>query len=124
MKDNAVLDKSKQFAVRAIKLYQYLTTKKKEFIISKQLFRSGTSIGANVKEAQGAQSRKDFRTKLNIALKEAKESEYWLELLNETGYLSKKEYDSIVRDCDEINRLLVAIIKTTNYKLKTSNSTF
>ena len=113
MSENAVLIKSKAFAIRVIKLYKYLTTSKKEFVLSKQLLDSGTSIGANVREGCRAQSKKDFISKMNIALKEAAESEYWLELLFESEYLSKSEYSSIAPDCAELNKLLIAIIKTS-----------
>jgi four helix bundle protein len=114
MGGNIVLDKSKAFAVRIVKLYQYLTDSKKEFVLSKQLLRSGTSIGANVREAHNSQSKREFVAKMNIALKEASESEYWLELLHETGYLSEAEFNSIMPDCGELNRLLISIIKTSN----------
>ena len=118
MIDNVILDKSKEFAVRIIRLYQYLCEQKKEYVLAKQLLRSGTSVGANVREAQHAQSQKDFLSKMNIALKEAYESEYWLELLIETDYLSKPEFDSIIKDCNELNKLLISIIKTTKLKAK------
>lgn len=114
MSDNIIFNKSKIFAVRIINLYKYLCDTKNEYVISKQLLRSGTSIGANVREAGVAQSKKDFIAKMNIALKEAAESEYWIELLHETNYISKNEFDSIKSDCSEINRLLISIIKTSN----------
>ena len=110
--DNAVKDKSKAFAIRTVKLYQYLTDEKKEYVLSKQLLRSGTSIGANVSEGIRAQSRPDFFAKLNIALKEAEETSYWLELLHETDYLTEDEFSSIYGDCEELIKLLVAITKT------------
>ena len=88
--DNIIVDKSKVFALRIIRLYQYLKNEKSEFVLSKQLLRSGTSIGANVKEAIRGQSRADFYAKLNISLKEASETEYWLELLHESEYIGKK----------------------------------
>ena len=106
--------KSKAFAIRIVKLYQWLVDKKKEFVLVKQLLRSGTSIGANVREAHHAQSKREFVAKMNIALKEAAESEYWLELLFETNYLDKKEFDSINKDCVEIKSLLISIIKSSN----------
>lgn len=112
--DNAVADKSKLFALRIIKLYNYLKDEQKEYIISKQLMRSGTSIGANVKEAIRGQSKPDFYAKLNIALKEASETEYWLELLHESSYLNDSFFDSIYEDCQELIKLLVAITKTQN----------
>ena len=112
--DNAVADKSKLFALRIIKLYNYLKDEQKEYIISKQLMRSGTSIGANVKEAIRGQSKPDFYAKLNIALKEASETEYWLELLHESSYLNDSFFESINEDCQELIKLLVAITKTQN----------
>lgn len=110
---NPVMDKSKRFAVRCVRLYQYLTTEKREFVLSKQLLRSGTSIGANCREALRAQSRADFVSKMNIALKEADETAYWLELLTETDYLTDSQFQSLHRDAEELTRLLVSIIKTT-----------
>ena len=109
-KDNAIVDKSKLFALRIIKLYNYIKDEKKEYILSKQLIRSGTSIGANVKEAIRGQSRPDFYAKLNIALKEASETEYWLELLHDSGYLN----DAFYEDCQELIKILVSITKTQN----------
>ena len=111
--DNAILNKSKAFAIRIIRLYQYLKDDKKEFVLSNQLLRSGTSIGANCREAYRAQSPADFTAKLGIALKEAEESAYWLELLAETNYLTKDQFDSIYADNEELIKLLVSIIKTT-----------
>ena len=111
MKDNIIADKSKAFAVRIVNLYKYLTKEKQEYILSKQLIRSGTSIGANVREAGQAQSKNDFISKMNIALKEASESEYWLELLHETEFLSDEQFTSIYSDCNELNKLLIAIVK-------------
>ena len=113
MKENLIADKSKQFAIRIIRLYQHLTENGREFVLSKQILRSGTSIGANVREAIQAQSRKDFIAKMQIALKEASETEYWLELLHETDYLSDKEYKSIAADCASINKILISIVKTS-----------
>lgn len=113
MADNLVLDKSKAYAVRIIKLYQYLTEEKREFILSKQLLRSGTSIGANGREAYRAQSRADFVSKLSIALKEAEETAYWLELLFETNYITNEQFKSIYSDNEELIKLLVSIIKST-----------
>ena len=111
--DNSIQEKSFHFAARIVKLCRYLQNEKKEFILAKQLLRSGTSIGANVSEAQQAQSRPDFVSKLNIALKEATETEYWLRLLHETDYLNNEQFDSIFNDCNEVKSLLVAIVKTT-----------
>ena len=109
---NVIVDKSKSFALRIIKTYQYLVGEKKEFVLSKQILRSGTSIGANVKEAIRGQSKADFYAKMNIALKEASETEYWLELLHESGYLSKEAFESIYADCQEVLRILMSITKT------------
>ena len=113
MKDNILLDKSFAFAIRIVKLYKYLSQDKKEFILSKQLLRSGTSIGANINEAQDAQSKNDFISKLSISLKEARETKYWIELLRETDYLTDKEANNILEDLIEVIKLLVSIIKTT-----------
>lgn len=110
--DNPIVDKSKAFAIRIIKLYNFLCDEKREFILSKQLLRSGTSIGANVKEAIRGESKADFYHKMNISLKEASESEYWLELLCETDYITKQQFDSINADCVELIKLLTAITKT------------
>ena len=110
--DNVIVDKSKAFALRIIKLYKYLCSDKNEYILSKQLLRSGTSIGANVKEAIRGQSKADFVSKLNISLKEASETEYWLELLHESGYLSDEQFNSIYADCVELLKLLTAIINS------------
>lgn len=109
---NVILEKSKAFAIRIVRLYQYLCNEKKEFVLSKQVLRSGTSIGANVREAIRGQSKPDFLSKMNIALKEASETEYWLELLYETDYIDKKQYESIGHDCAEINKILIAILKS------------
>ena len=111
--DNQVLQKSKAFAVRIIRLSQHLTEEKKEKVLSRQVLRSGTSIGANVKEAVRGQSTADFLSKMQIALKEASEPEYWLELLAETDYLSEKASDSVLKDCRELIRLITAIVRTT-----------
>ena len=111
MKDNVVKDKSLEFAVRIVNLYKFLVNEQKEFVMSKQILRSGTSIGANIREAEQAQSRADFINKLNIALKEANETEYWLELLIRTEYITQEQYESINNDSTEINKLLISIIK-------------
>ena len=112
--DNLIADKSKAFAIRIIRLFQYLQSEKKEFIMTKQLLRSGTSIGANIRESVYAQSDKDFRSKLKIALKESSETAYWLELLVETDYLVKQEFESIYNDCIEITKILTSIINTNS----------
>jgi four helix bundle protein len=110
--DRAIQNKSFRFAVRIVNLCKVLRSSRKEFILSNQLLRSGTSIGANISEAQQAQSRADFTSKLNIALKEATETEYWLRLLAATDYLNDSELNSIVQDCDELIKILVSSIKT------------
>lgn len=111
--DNVVIDKSFRFAVRIVNLCKFLRETKNEYVISKQLLRSGTSIGANAAESQQAQSRADFVSKLNIALKEAVETDYWIRLLHETEYLTNEQFDSIMVDCDELERLLASIVKTS-----------
>ena len=109
---SAVADKRFEFAVRIVNLSKYLRYRKKEFVLSKQLLRSGTSIGANVSEGRRAQSKADFLAKMNIALKEANETHYWLRLLYRTDYLTKSEFQSIESDVDELLRILTAICKT------------
>ena len=114
-KDNIILEKSFTFAVRIVKLYQYLCDSKKEFILSKQLLRSGTSIGANVNEAQAAQSKNDFISKLSISSKEARETKYWIDLLIASNYLNieDKHTKSLVLDIEEIIKIITSIIKST-----------
>ena len=116
MKENILLDKSFDFAVRIVNLYKHVTNNKKEYILSKQLLRSGTSIGANVTEAQRGQSKADFTAKMAIALKEPYETEYWLRLLYKTEYMNGNEYDSIHKDIEEIISLLISICKTASSK--------
>ncbi|MCL1674994.1 four helix bundle protein [Elizabethkingia meningoseptica] len=115
--DNIIKQKSFNFAIRIIKLYQYLSNDKKEFILSKQILRSGTSIGAMVRESEHAQSKSDFIHKLSIAQKEINETIYWLELFQATDYLSKQEFESINEDAVEIIKLITSIIKTTKNNL-------
>ena len=112
--ENIIVDKSFDFAVRIVNLYKYLDNKKKEHILSKQLLRSGTSVGANVSEAVRAQSKADFISKMSIALKEATETSYWLKLLYKTDYLNKAQYDNINADTNELIGILTAICKTSN----------
>ncbi len=112
MKENALIDKSIAFASRILKLHRYLVKDRKETVISKQIVRSGTSIGANINEANYGQSKADFISKLHIALKETAETEYWLKLLIMSEYLSADMGKSILRDCLEIKRILVASINT------------
>ena len=111
--ENVVVEKSMDFAVRIVKLCRYLKSENKEFEISKQLLRSGTSIGANIKEAQEGQSKSDFVSKMNIALKETSETEYWLELLYRTDSITKQQYESMKDNCKELLRLLTAIVKNS-----------
>lgn len=111
-------DKSMAYAIRIVRLYRYLTDEKHEFVMSKQLLRCGTSIGANTKESKNAQSRNDFLNKLNIALKEADETEYWLELLYKTDYLDQNQYLSIQNDTNEIIKILTSITKTLKTERK------
>ena len=115
-KESVTHTKSKLFAIRIIRFYKYLTEEKKEFIISKQLMRSGTSIGANIRESYFAQSQADFIHKLNIALKEADETAYWLELLVESNIIEEHMFNSLYTDVKEIIALLVASIKTAKEK--------
>ena len=111
-KDNIVLNKSFRFAIRIIRLYQHLKDTKKEFVLSKQMLRSGTSVGANVREGNNAESKADFIHKMGIAQKETDETMYWLELLNETDYLTVTEFDSIYQDANELLKLIRSIILT------------
>jgi four helix bundle protein len=115
---NIALEKSRKFAIRVYNLYKHLCDEKHEYTLAKQFLRSGTSIGANLTEAQYSISRKEFLAKTQISLKECAETEYWLDILNETGLLSHNEYESIIKDCKELLRLLIATTKT----LKTNNS--
>ena len=116
MKENPVKDKSFAFAVRIVNLYKHLLKKKNEFVLSKQLLRSGTAIGALVREAEQAESKADFIHKLSISLKEANETDYWIELLFQTDFLSENEYKTIKEDVEELIKLLVSIIKTSKSK--------
>jgi four helix bundle protein len=110
--DNVIENKSFQFAIRIVRLYKFLCEEKKEYILSKQLLRAGTSIGANVTESQQAQSKPDFVSKISIALKEASETKYWIKLLGATEYLSENQTKSILDDCVEIEKVLVTILKS------------
>lgn len=116
MKENVIRTKSFNFSVKIVNLYQSIITTKKEFVLSRQLLRSGTSIGAMVRESEQAESRADFIHKLAIALKEANETEYWLDLLKETDYISTLEHNDINEDLGEILKLLTSIIKTSKSK--------
>ena len=112
-KPNVLKEKSFSFALRIIKCFRFLQDEKKEFVLSKQLLRCGTSVGANIREAEQAQSKTDFIHKLSIALKEANETEYWLDILHTAGYLEKNIFESINVDCTELLKLLTSIIKTS-----------
>ena len=112
-KDNPLKDKSYAFTVRIVKMYKYLCDKKHEYVLSKQVLRSGTSIGANIVEANGAISKDDFSAKMSIAYKEALETKYWLDLLKDSGYLESKGYDELYQEADEISRMLFAVLKST-----------
>ncbi len=114
MKSNMIVEKSMHFAVRIVRLYQYLCKEKNEYEMARQLLRAGTSIGANIREANVSMTKREFIMKSNIALKEASETEFWIELLYLTDYLTPKQYYSIMSDCQEINRMLTSIIKTSN----------
>ena len=113
-RDNLALTKSKRFAVRIINLYKYLCDEKKEFILSKQILKSGTSIGANAREASKAQSKKEFIAKMNISLKEAEETCYWLEILEESNIIDTNAFDSIYADANELVAIFTSIVKTSN----------
>lgn len=113
MKNNVVQEKSYKFAIRIVNLYKYLIKQQKEFVLSKQILRSGTSIGANIEEAIGGQSKKDFLSKISIAYKEARETNYWLRILRDSEYLKLEQFESIFFDLEEIQKLLTKIIKTT-----------
>jgi len=114
-------EKSFAFAVRAVNLYKYLCDEKREYVLSKQLLRSGTSIGANIEESLHAQSKRDYLSKMNIALKEANETLYWIRLLHATGYIDANQKESIYNDCNELVKMLVSIVKTTKQNLEDAN---
>ena len=116
MKDNILIDKSIDFGARIVKLHRYLVKTKHETVISKQILRSGTSIGANINEAQYGNSKADFIAKLHIALKETAETEYWLHLLEKSDYLDTNMASSVLNDCLEIKRILIASINTAKQK--------
>lgn len=120
-KENTVKFKSLEFAKRIVDLYKYLSSEKKEYVLSKQLLRSGTSIGANIAEACCGISKKDFLSKMYISFKECAETAYWLELLFSCEFITQNEYNSIKKDCDELMKMLSSITKTTNSSLLTSN---
>ena len=111
-RENVLRDKSYQFALRIVKLYKYLAEEKKEYVLSKQVLRSGTSIGANIAEGNQAQSKPDFVHKLSIAHKESFETEYWLCLLRDAEYITDKQAESLIIDCQEVQKILTSSIKT------------
>ena len=111
--DNVVRNKSYNFSIKIIKTYQDLTKEKREFILSKQLIRSGTSIGANIEEAIGAQSKNDFISKINISYKEARETLYWLQILTDSNFLNKEQSDTLIYDCEELLKILGSILRTS-----------
>ena|SRR5690606_20375057 len=113
MSESIIKNKSYAFALRIVKAYKHLITEKKEFVLSKQLLRSGTSIGANVTEAIGGITKADFSAKISIAYKEALETEYWLQLLKDSEYLEAKIYNSLIGDCTELSKILFSILKST-----------
>jgi four helix bundle protein len=118
MKESILKKKSFDFAIRVINLYKYLIKEEKEFVLSKQILRSGTAIGAMVREAEHAESTKDFLHKLNVGLKETNETKYWLDLLFAAKYVDEKMYQSLNKDCEEILKLSIASVKTIKQKLK------
>jgi four helix bundle protein len=113
MKSNVIKEKSYAFALRIIKVYKFLSLEQREFVLSKQVLRSGTSIGALVREAEHAQSKADFINKMSVALKEANETEYWLMLLKDSEYIDERSFESIRTDCVELLKMLINIVKTT-----------
>lgn len=117
MKENILKVKSYQFAIRVVRLYQFLCKEKKEFVISKQILRSGTAIGALIREAEFAQSRADFTNKMHVALKEANETIYWLEILSDARYIDEKMFQSLHGDCEELMRILISTVKTSKNNL-------
>ena len=111
--ENIIAAKSYAFAVRCVKLYKYLCDEKNDYTIGRQLMRSGTSIGANVKEATRGISKADFTAKMSISLKEASETEFWIEVLRDTDYITEEQADSMLKDCNELLKLLMSIVKTS-----------
>ncbi|MDD6710013.1 MAG: four helix bundle protein [Ruminococcus sp.] len=120
--EKTVKYKSKKFSVRIVNLYKYLCDKKNEYVLSKQILRSGTSIGANIAESECAISKKDFLSKIYIALKESAETLYWLDLLYETEYITDSQYESLYADCEEIKKMLSSTTKTINSTIHSQNS--
>lgn len=116
--NNVIQTKSYAFAIKIVRTYQFLIDQKKEYVLAKQLLKSGTSIGANTEEAIGGQTDKDFYTKFNIVYKEARETHFWLRLLKDTDYLTKEKADNLLNDCEEILRIVGSINKSLKLKLK------
>lgn len=110
---NIVQEKAYVFAIRIVRMYQHLSEKKKEFVLSKQILRSGTSIGANIEEAIGGSSKRDFKAKLNISYKEARETKYWIRLLRDTDYIDETAANSVLEDCEELLKILYSIIQSS-----------
>ena len=117
MKNNVVQDKSYAFALRIVKTYQFLCSEKKEYVLSKQLLRAGTSVGANVEEALGGQSDKDFLSKISIAYKEARESHFWIRLLRDSSYFTEEQAESLLKDNEELLKIMGSIKKTMREKV-------
>ena len=117
MAENVILDKTYKFSVRIINLYKFMVKEHNEFVLSKQILRSGTSVGANIEEAVGGITKKDFINKLHISYKEARETHYWLRLLKDTDYIDEKIFNSLIEDCEEILKIIYSIIKTSKNNL-------
>ena len=113
LKENVIDSKAKKFSIRIIRMYQYLSGEKKEFVLSKQILRSGTSIGANIVEAEAGISKKDFQAKMYISFKECCETEFWLDIMHETDYVDDKTFNDLMPKCSELNKMLSAITKST-----------
>jgi len=120
-RENPLIKKSYDFALDIVLLYKFLAEKRKEFVLSKQLLRSGTSVGANIREAVDGQSKADFLSKMNISLKEARESLYWIDLLADSNYIDPEQKQKIYKKCEELIRILVSIVKTTKINLGKKN---
>ncbi len=117
--ESIVQDKSFKFALRIIKLYKFLIKNEKDYVLSKQILRSGTSIGANIEEALGAHSKRDFLSKISISYREARETKYWLRLLKEADEINQEQFNSMLKDCEELIKILSSILLTTKENLKT-----
>jgi four helix bundle protein len=117
VRENVVKEKSYAFALRIVNLYKWLCSERKEFVLSKQILKSGTSVGANIEEACAGQSKKDFISKINISYKEIKETHFWLRLLKDSEYIDQQQFDSLIIDCEELIKLLVSILKTSRENL-------